>query len=116
VLGAEQPLGPVDGQGLGDVDELTPAVVAATRIPFGVLVVHGGGEGGEHRWAGIVLRGDQAQRGPLPVELPHQRRGNLWIRPLERRPIRRKLVHGCSSSFAATLGRLASTLTPAVPP
>jgi hypothetical protein len=42
VLGAEQPLRPVDGQGLRLVDELVAAVVALARVALRVLV-------GEHR-------------------------------------------------------------------
>jgi hypothetical protein len=41
-VGAEQPLGAVDGELLDDVHVLAAAVVALARIPFGVLV-------GEHR-------------------------------------------------------------------
>jgi hypothetical protein len=39
---AEQLLGALDGQRLGDVDELAAAVVAAARIALGILV-------GQHR-------------------------------------------------------------------
>ena len=38
VLGAEQLLHAVDGQLLGDVDELAAAVVALARVALGVLV------------------------------------------------------------------------------
>ena len=62
VLGAEELLGPVDGELLGDVDELAAAVVALARIALGVLV-------GEHRALAVedrlrheVLGGDHLER------------------------------------------------------
>ena len=48
VLGAEQLLGPVDGQLLGHVDELAAAVVAPARVALGVLVGEDGALGLEH--------------------------------------------------------------------
>ena len=59
VLGTEQRLDAIDGQLLGDVDELAAAVVALARVTLGVLV-------GEHRTlrlhdrrTGVVLGSDQ---------------------------------------------------------
>ncbi len=59
VVGAEQLLGAVDGQLLGDVDVLAAAVVALARIAFGVLVGQHRALRLEHARAGVVLRGDQ---------------------------------------------------------
>ena len=59
VVGAEELLGAVDGELLGDVDEFAAAVVALARIAFGVLVGEHRALGFEHARAGVVLRGDQ---------------------------------------------------------
>ena len=59
VVGAEQFLGAIDGELLGDVDELAAAVVALARIAFGVLVGEHRALRFEHARAGVVLRGDQ---------------------------------------------------------
>ena len=69
VLGAEQLLRPVDRELLGHVDELAAAVVAAARVALGVLVVHRRADRGEDGRARVVLRGDQAERGALALEL-----------------------------------------------
>ena len=65
VLGAEQLLRAIDRDLLGDVDLFAAAVVAATRVPLGVLV-------GEHRPLGLehgpgdeVLAGDHLERALL---------------------------------------------------
>ena len=94
VIGAEQSFGPFDGEGLRHVDELAPSVVAAARISLGVLVVHGRGQRRQHGRARVVLRGDQPERGPFPVEFVRQRRRHLRIGSPERLPISRELVHG----------------------
>jgi hypothetical protein len=59
VVRAEQLLGAVDGQLLGDVDEFAAAVVTLARITFRVLVREHRALRFEHARAGIVLRGDQ---------------------------------------------------------
>src|SRR5262249_52123905 len=53
-LGAEEAAAALDGQALGDVHELTAAVVATARVALGVLVGHLAALGGEHRRAGVV--------------------------------------------------------------
>src|SRR5205823_13932871 len=65
----EQLLGPIDGELLGDVDELAAAVVPPPRIALGVLVLHGRGHRGQDGRAGVVLGGDQAEGGPFAFEL-----------------------------------------------
>ena len=59
VVGAEELLGAVDGELLGDVDEFATAVVALARITFGVLVGEHRALRLEHARADVVLRGDQ---------------------------------------------------------
>ena len=59
VVGAEEFLGAVDGELLGDVDEFATAVVALARITFGVLVGEHRALRFEHARAGVVFRGDQ---------------------------------------------------------
>jgi hypothetical protein len=68
VLGAEELLGPVDRELLGDIDPLAAAVVALAGIPLGVLV-------GEHRPGRVedrlrheVLGGDHLERPLLAPE------------------------------------------------
>ena len=58
-VGAEQGLGAVDGQLLGDVDELTTTVVALAGIALGVLVGQDRTLGLHHPGAGVILRGDE---------------------------------------------------------
>ena len=58
-LRAEQLLGALDRQRLGDVDELAAAVVALARIALGVLVGHHRALRLEHRPRDDVLGGDQ---------------------------------------------------------
>ncbi len=79
VLGAEQLLGAVDRELLGDVDLLAAAVVALARVALGVLV-------GEHRPGGIedrlgdeILRGDHLERVLLALELALQHLGDRRI-------------------------------------
>ena len=68
-LAAEQLLGPLDRQRLGDVDELAAAVVALARIALGVLVGHDRALRLEHGARDDVLRGDQLDLVLLPAEL-----------------------------------------------
>ena len=60
VLGAEQRLGPLHGEPLGDVHHLAAAVVPGARIALGVLVRERRAQGGQHGGRGEVLRGDRA--------------------------------------------------------
>ena len=59
VLGAEKFPGPIDGQGLDDVDVLAAAIVAAAGVALGVLVVHYAGLGFQDSLAGIVFGSDK---------------------------------------------------------
>jgi hypothetical protein len=83
VLGAEQFLGPRDGQLLGDVDHLAPAVVPPARIAFGVLVGEDGSDGFQHRLGDEVFRGDQLEVAGLPFRLAGDRRSDLGIDALK---------------------------------
>ena len=69
VLGAEQLLGPVDGQLLDDVDVLAAAVVAPAGIALGVLVGQHAAGGLHHGGAGVVLAGDHLQAVLLALHL-----------------------------------------------
>ena len=68
VFGAEERLGPLDRQVLGDVDVLAAAVVAASRVTLGVLVGQDRALGFEHRARGEVLGGDHFQGVALAAE------------------------------------------------
>ncbi len=83
VLGAEERLGPVDGDPLGDVDDLAAAVVAGAGIPLGVLVRERRPERGQHGRRGEVLGRDQLQRRRLPLQLPDQDLGELRVLPTQ---------------------------------
>ena len=67
-LGAEQLLGAVDRELLDDVDELAAAVVAAARIPLGVLVREHAAGGLHHGRARVVLAGDHLQAVGLALD------------------------------------------------
>jgi hypothetical protein len=62
VLGAEQRLGPIDGELLDLVDVLLALVVPLAGVALGVLVVEHRAGRGQHRGRGIVLRRDEADR------------------------------------------------------
>ena len=78
-LGAEQLLGPIDGQLLDDVDELAAAVVSAARIPFGVLIREHAAGGLHHGRAGVVLAGDHLQAVRLALDLVGDRGPDFGI-------------------------------------
>jgi len=79
VRGAEQRLGAVDRELLGDVDPLAAAVVAPPRIALGVLVREHRALALEHRDGDEVLRGDHLERPLLALELVRQGIGDLRI-------------------------------------
>ena len=88
VRGAEEGLGPVDGDALGDVDDLAAAVVAGAGVALGVLVGEGRAERGQHGGRGEVLGGDQLERVACRSSLPEQHLGELGVLPAQdiRRP------------------------------
>ena len=67
VFAAEQLLGTLDRQVLGDVDILAAAVIALARIALGILVREYRALRGEHRRRGEVLAGYQLDGGTLAV-------------------------------------------------
>ena len=69
VIGAEQLLGALDGQGLGDVDDLAAAVVALARIALGIFVGEDRALRFHHRLGDDVLAGDQLDLGLLALQL-----------------------------------------------
>ena len=79
VLGAEELLGAVDRELLGDVDPLAAAVVALAGQPLGVLVREHGAGRLEDRARDEVLRGDHLERVLLALELPHQDLRDLGV-------------------------------------
>ena len=79
VLGAEQLLGAIDRELLGDVHPLAAAVVATAGIALGVLVREHRALTFEHRARDEVLRGDHLQRVPLTLKLTTQRGGDLGV-------------------------------------
>ena len=76
---AEQLLRALDRQRLGDVDELTAAVVALARIAFGVLVRHHRAGGFQHGEADEVLGGDQLEALFLPLDLVTDGGGDFGV-------------------------------------
>ena len=79
VLGAEQRLGALDREVLGDVDLLAAAVVAAARVALGVLVGEHGAlrleDGARHE----VLARDHLEGAPLAGELTVEDGGDLGV-------------------------------------
>jgi hypothetical protein len=78
-LAGEELLHPLDGEILGDVDELAPAVIAAARIAFRIFVGEDRALSLEHRLRDEVLRGDQLDVACLTVTLLGDRVGDLRI-------------------------------------
>jgi hypothetical protein len=79
VVGAEDRLGALDRERLGDVDVLAAAVVALPRIALGVLVRQHRALAVEHRLRDEVLRGDHLERRLLAPRLVLEHRGDLRI-------------------------------------
>ena len=79
VLGPEQRLRPLDGQRLGDVDELAAAVVALARISLRVLVGHHRARGVHDGHTREVLGGDQLEAEVLPRGFVGDRVGDVWV-------------------------------------
>ena len=78
-LAAEQLGHPLDGQPLGDVDELAAAVIALARQAFGIFVGEHGALRFQHRARDDVLRGDQFDLVALAAEFEPDRLGDLGI-------------------------------------
>ena len=74
VLGAEEVLGPLDGQRLDLVHHFAPAVVAVAGVAFGVLVGEHAPHGLEHRDRREVLGRDELDVVLLARELPADER------------------------------------------
>ncbi len=68
-VAAEELLGALDRQFLGDVDELAAAIVALARIALGILVGHDRALRFEHGAGDDVFRGDQLDLMALATEL-----------------------------------------------
>ena len=79
VLGAEQLLGAVDRELLGDVDELAAAVVALAGVALGVLVREHRALAVEHRLRHEVLRRDHLERRLLAPQLVLEDLGDLGV-------------------------------------
>ena len=79
MLGAEQLLGAVDRELLGDVDLLAAAVVAAAGVALGVLVGEHRAGGVEHRLRDEVLGRDHLERLLLALELAVEHPGDLGV-------------------------------------
>ena len=69
VRGAEERFGMVGGQRFDGVDVLAAGVEAVADRALGVLVAEPGAHGEQHRRRGVVLAGDELQRGALVGEL-----------------------------------------------
>ena len=78
-LGAEQFLGAIDRQCLGDVDPFATAIVARARIALGVFVGHHRALRFQHRAADDVFRGDQLDLVALPAEFTLDGGGDFRI-------------------------------------
>ena len=76
---AEQLLGALDRQLLGDVDEFAAAVIAPAGIALGVFVGEHRALRLEHRARDDVLRGDQLDLVLLAAQLVADRRRDLGI-------------------------------------
>ena len=84
VRGTEEGLRPVDGELLGDVDELAAAVVALARVALGVLVRQDGALRLEHGARDEVLGRDHLEGVALAAELLLEHLGDLGVDRTER--------------------------------
>jgi hypothetical protein len=66
---AEQLLGALDGEFLGDIDELAAAIIAAARIALGIFVGHHRALRFQNRARDDVLRSDQLDLVALAAQL-----------------------------------------------
>jgi hypothetical protein len=78
-LGAEQRLGALDGELLGDVHLFAAAVVAAAGVALGVLVRQHGALRLQHRDGNEVLRGDHLEVAALTLELALENLRDLGV-------------------------------------
>ena len=79
VVGAEELLGAIDSQLLGDIHVLATTVIALARIAFGIFVGEHGTLRLEHARARIVLGGDQLDVIFLTLPFGAHRSGELWV-------------------------------------
>src|SRR3712207_790602 len=79
ILGAEELLGPVNGQLLHHIGMFTAAVVAMAGIALSVLIGEDRSHGRHNSWRYPVLRGDQLDVICLPVILRTDSISNLRI-------------------------------------
>ena len=79
VFGAEELLRAIDGERLGDVDELAAAVIPPARIPLGVFVRHHAAGGFEHGEADEVLGRDELEAFFLTADFVADGRGDIGI-------------------------------------
>ena len=79
VLGTEERLGPVPGQVLHLVDDLVPAVVAASGVSLGVLVGQDRARRRQHRRGREVLRRDELQGRRLAIDLVPEQGQDLRV-------------------------------------
>ena len=100
VIGAEQRGRTGNRCALGHINELASAVVALSRVAFGVLVRHHRTGGFEHRPADEILRRDQLEAAVLTVQLVTNRGGDFGIGLGERAPYRRGRGVGGHRSLA----------------
>jgi hypothetical protein len=94
-LGAEQRLGALDGELLGDVDLFAAAVVATARVALGVLVRQHRALRLQHRDGHEVLRGDHLEVPALTLELALEHLGDLGV-DLGERGVEGRVGHGSS--------------------
>jgi hypothetical protein len=100
VLGPEDLCGALDRQVFDDVDVLTTAVVAASRISLCVLIGERRAQRGEDRRRGEVLGGDQLDLGVLAMDLGEDRLGRCGIDLCQRGPVRPTRITHSNPPFA----------------
>ena len=106
VLGAEDLFGARDGERLGNVDELAPAVVPFARVTFRVLVGQHRAGRFEHSLADEVLGGDQLEPAVLSMHFLRDRPRDLGIRIGQRAPAGRRISFRCHGHACVLLKSL----------
>ncbi len=114
-IAAEQLLGALDRQRLGDVDELAAAVIAPARITFGIFVGQHRALRLQHRARDDIFRGDQLDLVTLATEFQLDHVGDFGVALLQgrgekeaRRRGRAGDRHGQSCEMPARAGRACS--------
>ena len=81
-LGAEELLGPFDGQIFDHIHKFAAAVIALAGVTLGIFIGEGGADGFHNRLADEILAGYELDFRALTVDLGLDGRGDLRVKSL----------------------------------